>query len=364
MKDIFKDYLFQHHILVYDQAYVTKGRIHFDSLITLANKFGIRITKGAELANVQMIHDAERNLGINVPEPFYRGFPETVREMTPDQLLYDQLYHYTQTYGLGWFDEPGHSVLENYQVSYKEIKHDHMRTEFDSKMFPEATEPKDFIILNLEDSFNAFASLMKGLCSSSRPLNTDQEIILLSAYKEYGHSVIADEFKCKMTAIKLLYYTRDMIFAKSLRLPDVIKVLEHIQYTNYCQNENLNKLNLKNQDRKFITKLIDHLLNSSRPSDLVNCFEKQKIWCGLLHHIHYKPQSNNGRDFVNKIRSGVNYSVMSDFEYHMGHMNPAAAAIILAKHKGSGAVMRNLNYILSRCKNENEVEEVLSICLE
>lgn len=358
MKQEFKDYLFQHHILVYDLPYVSRGKIHFDSLIALANKFGIRITSGAELANVQMIKDAERCLGIYVPEPFYRGFPDTVREMTPDQLYYDQIYHYTQTYGLGWFENPGHSVLENYTPENEIL------LEFDSKMIPEHVEPKDFIILSEADALKELFVLLDGLCQSSRPLNVGQMDLIIEAFNEYGGEFIKKGIACKKTAVELLYTTRNMAFTKGLRLNDTIKLLEVIQNRTYDSSK-LNKLNLKNQDRKFITKVI-HTLSSKSTNwfeDIVYCYTKRKIWCGLLHHIHFKAENGNERTFVKSMRSGKNNSIESYFEKYMTDGDFGAAAKYLSNEKGNGALFRNLNYILSRCNNTREVSEVLE-CLE
>ena len=357
MKEKFKDYLFNHHVLVSENDPLVmhpESLDRYDVLITLATKFGIRIKKGVRLATLEMVRDAGRNLGINVPEPFYKGFPHTVRDMTRWQLLYDQLYHYTQTYGLGWFEDPGHSVLENDNFD--------AAAAFDT-IVEERCEPKDFIILSEDDATKELFDILSGLCKSTRPLNIDQQRIILEAYNEYGQKVIGDGFASKTTAAMFICDTRNMAFAKGLKLQDTIKVLEYIQYHEY-ENENLKKLNLKNKDRKLIIKLLDYFFDKPiTVHDCQECFEKQKIWQGLLHHLHYKPKNKTGESFVKSIREDKNCSVMSEFEYEMSHGHVVEAAKCIIKYKGQGALTRNLNYILSRCKDSKEITEVLS-CLE
>ena len=356
MKEEFRDYLFSHHILVDDEKEPITMDIAFNTIMALASMFGIRIRGcSARYASESMIHDAARNLGRYVPEPFYRGFPNTVRNMTTEQLVYDQLYHYTQTYGLGWFDESGHSVFEDIRMAtdaaYDKIASEHF-------------EPKDFKILREAEAKEELIKLLNGLTKSTRPLNPDQQVIIWHAYQEYGPVFIdKDGFASKRTAAFFICNTKDMTFAKGMHLADTIKVLEYIQYDKY-DSENLNKLNLKNQDRKLITKLLDHFFEKGITlRDIRECSEKKKIWQGLLHHIHYKPKTNKAKDFVEEIREEKNCSIMSEFEYSMSRGNVIEAAKHLAKFKGQSALVRNLNYILSRCKTEKEIVEVLS-CLE
>ena len=352
MKEVFREFLFNEHILVSDMAGI-KAEDAFCTVVSLAKKFGIRIVEGAEMANPEMIKDAAHNLGEFVPEPFYRGFPQSVRALTSEQLLFDQLYHYTQTYGIGWFDEVGHSTMEEV---------------FKRLAFNEKTEPKDFRIYNEE---RARQTLIRSVCDflkGNRPLDIDRSIVVWEAWQEYGEDILPEWIPCKQNAVMLLCKTRNIEgFGRYLKLPDVIKVLDYIQYHDYG-SENLKKLNLKNQDRKLLAKLIDSLFerfdpdNGERLRDIRECFEKRKIWCGLLHHIHYRPKNGVAERFVSMIRKGDNMSYYSDFEDMMANGATIDAAEYLKKVKGSGMLLRNLNYILSRCESDEEVEEVLS-CL-
>ena len=60
------------------------------------------------------------------------------------------------------------------------------------------------------------------------------------------------------------------------------------------------------------------------------------------------------------MRGKENHSVYSEFERAMMVRDIQSAVTCLREGKGSGALLRRLNYILSRCKNEKDVEFVLS----
>ena len=80
MKDIYKNYLFEKHILVSEQQ-ESAQEDPFAVAFAMANMLGIKITKGEKLLRRYMIKYAASRLGEKVPEPFYKGFPESVRQM-------------------------------------------------------------------------------------------------------------------------------------------------------------------------------------------------------------------------------------------------------------------------------------------
>ena len=95
LKDIFKDYLFDKSILVNDTG---KNEANaFPALYSLATRLGINVTSGHELATVEILDFASIRLGHFIPDAFYRGFPNSVRELSREQLLFDQLIHYFKT---------------------------------------------------------------------------------------------------------------------------------------------------------------------------------------------------------------------------------------------------------------------------
>ena len=352
MKTIYKDLLFRKHFLIsepFENENFSGNEVDcFNVAMTLAGKFGIRIRKNIMNASLNMIRDAERNLGINVPEPFYRNFPYSVRSMTADQLYYDQLLHYTQTYGLGWWDDPGHSMME---------AQEHI---FVRRAFNEHNPPKDFKILSEREAIEVVKDYVKDILSINRPLMVSDCQIIMEAWKDFKpEEILPDNIPCKNTVIQLLYYFKNTIFCKYLKLSDTIKLLEHIQYYQYS-SENVRKLNLRNQDRKLLTKVIETFEGLDNRCNFMECFEKRKIWCGLLHHIHYRANTSAMTGFIRDIREGKNFSIYHNFEGFMRRGEYGAAARELAQFKGKSDLVRHLNYILSRCESDKEVEEVLS----
>ena len=95
MKEIYKDYLFEKHILVSEG--MAEEKHVFETLFAMAHFFGVKITKGRELVRCEMVKELSKRFGENVPEPFYRGFPQSVRDLSAEELLFDQLIHYFNT---------------------------------------------------------------------------------------------------------------------------------------------------------------------------------------------------------------------------------------------------------------------------
>lgn len=339
MNRIYKDFLFDKHILV-GKHKVEDEEIKFATFFSLLRLYGIRITKGEEYLSQEMILYTAEMLGKNVSMPFYKGFPKTVRSLSRRKLLFDQLFAYARTYGVGHFmGKEVHSVFED---------------EFKTKSMNEATEIRDFIIISEEEANEMLCETAREFLLSTRPLSTSNYEVVKNVILDLDPKIT--EIASKNTAVKLLRDTRDMRFANHLYLSDVIRFLDELTHYEYDKAP-MNKLNLKNQDRKFITALIDRLFFLDK-YDIRTCFEKKKIWNGLLHHIHFKPKTEKEREFVNAIRSDKNLSVNSEFEKLMEEGNVGGAVDCLKKNKGASALLRNMNYILSRCNSPKEVEYV------
>lgn len=342
MKNIYREYLFTKNLLVAHS--IKPSKTAFQTLFSMASLFGVKITKGQAYASLNHVEFLEVMLGHKVPDPFYKGFPQTVRELTKEELLFDQLLSYFKTYDLNDFSTAQHSVMEE---------------NFNRIAFKEKTNLKTFEILSISQAEEVLLSSIKDLLSSSRPLSYDNYQLVLNYIKDYNFTV--QSCNSKNTAIRLLIDTRDVQFANFLDLSDIIKVVEEIDYYEYY-SLGLKSLNLVNQDRKFITKLLDKKLGEKN-IDLINCYEKQADWCGLLHHIHYKPKSENGESFVKAMRSGNNLSAYSLFEKALKEGDINTAVEILKKYKGAGAVLRNLNYLVSRCSSSEQINFVLQNAL-
>ena len=338
MKNLYQDFLFQKHILV-SEGPVDPNEI-FPTLYSMASLFHIRILSGEKLARPYMIRYCARNLGEDVPDPFYRGFPESVLTLTPDQRLIDQLIHYTITYGWGLFDTAGHSVMEEIRP----------RTDF-----KEETEVKEFTIVPASEAMEILQESVSDLLAGSRPLSDSQYRLVLSYIKDFGYEI--PHCGSKNTAIRLLLDTRDLQYASLLWMSDVIKLTDEL-IEKYYPGMTLRKLNLKNQDRKFLTGVINALFTSEK-CNIRDCFEKKALWSGLLHHIHYQPVDEISARFTAAMRGPENQSVLSGFERAMAARDIQAAVSVLKRGKGSAALLRNLNYIVSRCANDEEVQFVI-----
>ena len=124
MKEIYKDYLFEKHILVSDGE--TEEKHVFETLFAMAHFFGVKITKGRELVHCGMVKELSKRFGENVPKPFYRGFPQSVRNLSTEELLFDQLAHYLIRTGLAILKSRGSLCLKkilNVQLFRKRQKY-------------------------------------------------------------------------------------------------------------------------------------------------------------------------------------------------------------------------------------------------
>lgn len=338
MKKIYIDYLFEKHLMVSEGE---ESKNPLETLFALANLFNIRIVKGDKLVRDYMIRVAADQLGENVPEPFYRGFPQSVRQLTSDQLLFDQMIHYITTYGLGNFSEAGHSLFEE---------------QFERTAFKEGADIKEFTIVTKEEAEAILSESVNNLLAGTRPLSDEQYELVKTYIIDYGFN--AEYIASKNTCVRLLMDTHILAIADYMVLSDVIRLVDEINYREYA-NTNLKKLNLKNQTRKFITQVINRMFETGRV-DIRSCFEKKKLWNGLLHHIHYKAVSEEAQKFVDAMRGKVNDSVYSEFERHMTAKNIRAAIDTLKSGKGSAAVIRKLNYMISRCGSLEDMQYICS----
>ncbi|MBR6224069.1 MAG: TerD family protein [Lachnospiraceae bacterium] len=340
MKNIYRNYLFDKHLFV-SEGDQKENENAFEVAFALANLFNIKIVKGEKLLKNYMIKLASKCLGEDVPDPFYKGFPDSVRELSADQLLFDQLVHYTVTYGFGNFSEAGHSLFEE---------------KFERAAFKENADIKTFSVITEEEAVLVLSDVVNDLLAGTRPLSDTQYELVKSYIMDYNF--VIEDVASKNTCIRLFLDTRNMIFTDFMSLSDVIRLVDELNYQAY-ENKDIKKLNLKNQDRKFITLVIDNLIASGR-CDIRNCYEKKKYWNGLLHHIHYKAKSIEAEKFLSAMRGEENLSVYSEFEKAMAAKNIKAAVDALKSGKGSAAVLRNMNYIISRCESISDMEYILS----
>lgn len=333
MKEIYKDYLFEKHILVSEGA--TKENNVVEILFALAHFFGVKITENEKLVRFEMIDELSKRFGETIPEPFYKGFPQSVRALSAEELVFDQLLHYFATYGIGDFEEPGHSVFEK---------------DFERTAFRENTETQEFMIQTEEEAEDTIRIIVNKLLSGSRSLSERQYALSLAFILDHDGDI--PDIASKNTLVRILIDTKKISLVDRLNLSDIMKVVDELNYRKY-KNDNPKKLNLKNQDRKFLTVVLDRMFMDGR-CDIRTCYEKKQLWNVFLHHIHYQPKNEAAEVFVHAMREKGNESVYSEFEKLMRENRRQEAAELLWEKKGTSALLRNIDYIISRMDKEEE----------
>lgn len=355
MKNIYIDYLFPKHILVADEEPANQ----VETAIALASIFNIKIEKGFDLLNPKHLDICNKKFITRIKHmntSFYAGFPETVWQLSEDQLMLDQMFAYYRTYGTGDFSGGVRSIFE---------------PEFERRIFSEECDITSFEVVTEEKAKELVKEMVQNLLQSTRPINDAQYDLVKTYIIDAWHKempMVHPGSTSVNTSIRLAYDLRNDLpgYYGGLKLPDVIKLVEYINYDVYGKTH-INKLNLKNKDRKFITLIIRKLIDLDFGNEnLVNaCFEKRKAWKGLLHHIHFNPKSDDEKAFVEIIRYGKkNRSVYSKVDALMKKGMAVEAVKELWAVKGPNAVLRNLDYFLSRCGyNFAEINDIFSLNL-
>ena len=297
ISDYFKTYLFTKHLFISDSGLESSEAA--EVLSSLSRLFHIRVTEGGMMADVSMIRLASSELG---------------------------------------------------SQAHPDVKERSARL-----AFREDSEVKEFRIINSIEAHALLTQAADDLLQSSRPLSESQYQLVLHAVTDL-HFVPAC-CHCKSTAYRLLLDTFDLSFSRYFSLPDVLKFAEYLCYRQYGIEDG-RKLRLSRRYRKLIIRILDRKLSTGEP-DLAACCERQKIWCGLLHCLHYQPSTEAGRRFVKAMREGPNLSVYSRFEAALKMEDIKEAVGILIEGKGVGTVLRHATYLLSRCHNPEEIDYVI-----
>ncbi|MBR6365188.1 MAG: hypothetical protein IKS10_03685 [Lachnospiraceae bacterium] len=352
MNEKFKIALFRKNILTYPDD--SKGENWFEVLYALGELLNLRIVSGDKTKLTQdVLAFAQSSVGIYVAPAFYKRFPWSVRELNQKELLFDQLNHYATTYGTGDFSTPGHSIFEQ---------------EYERAPFNEKIKPKKFRLMSESEGAKIVLADAEAMLKQTRPLSDTDFDILKAAICDYGLN--AKTVASKNTAIRLMLAFRMTRYVGMLNLSDILKVVDELMYVWYpgpyvqAQSKGKNpltNLHLRNQDRKWITALIDRKFEQGGPTlNVTECFERKALWAGLLHHLHYKPKNSTARAFVNAMRGNKNYSTYAAMEEALKKNGATTALEVLRHGKGSGSVLRSMNYLLSRCKSDAEIDRVLS----
>ena len=336
MRDLFHDFLFSKGLLVGTGEEAQAPVV----LASLAKLFNIRVTSHPGWASLSMVQVAGRNLGVDVPKPFYRSFPQSVRGLSLDQVVLDRLLHYARTYGQGDFSQAGHALFEEEVVR---------------GCFSEQSPLRDFAIISEEEAQERLEEAVGSLLASTRPLNDVQYGVVRAFIEDYGYE--ASACASKDTACRLLLDLRDVWYARFLKLSDVIRLVERLQFQSY-EGADIRKLNLRNRDRKLLVAVLDRIFERGEV-DLRTCLEKRKQWKGLLHHLHYRPAGAQAERFAHAVRNNDARSAYADFERLLAQGQVLEALELLREEKGAGAVLRQLDYLLSKCDSAASVDRVL-----
>ena len=340
MRDVLCDFLF------FKGYFVGQGEQRHApaTLVALAKLFNIRIVKNPGWASPSMIRVAKRSLGMDVPAPFYRGFPNSVLSLSMEQIIADRLLHYLRTYGMGDFSQPRYSLFEDEVVR---------------ECFDEKTEVREISIIGEAEAVELLGNIVDSLLASTRPLNDVHYALVRALIQEYDYNVA--ECRCKDTICRLLLDERDPSYAQLLKLSDVIRLVEWLQLLSY-DGASIKKLNLRNRDRKLITAVLDHIFQegNERSIDQRTCLEKRRQWKGLLHHLHYRPINHVAERFMHAVRNNDERSVYSEFELALREIRTQDAVDTLRNNKGTGAVFRRLDYILSSSWPFGDLDYVLN----
>ena len=336
MERLYQDYLFSQGLFVSEQG---PSDLAGETVLSLAKLFNIKVVEPPEWACLDMVRVAQRNLGRNVPEPFYRGFPQSVQSLSIQQRLVDQFLHYARTYGFGDFSEAGHSIFEE---------------EFSRSCFSEKVPVRVYRIIDVSAASQLIERHAHQLLAGSRQLSEGDYALVLQCVRD---GLAVDACGSKDTATKLLMDTKDLAFTSFLQLSDVIRLVEHLQFSHYGSTD-IKRLNFSNQDRKLVRKVIDRFFERGA-CDVERCYEMRRAWVGLLHHVHYRPINQKASDFVTNLRDKRGRSAYSAFEAHMGRGEVKEALCALEQSKGASDVLRHLNYLLSRCTTEDQAQFVL-----
>ena len=349
MDRIYIDYLYTQNILVGSEPKDEKSVEAFNVMYSLANIYAIKVTSGVKYLNEKVLKFIDEKIPFRAPSSFYLGFPESVRSLSGKQLVYDQLINYFRTYALNDFSTPVTSVFEE---------------TFDRKAFKGKGEIKRFTCVSEEEAALLIDKAVRNLALSTRELSSSNYELI----KHYANiNGINFTIAGRNTLIKLICDLKNSAYFSMLRLSEVIKVVEYVgnDYVfSSVFNKPAKKIRLKSANRRFVTKILDAIFYDVDNVDTTSCFEKQAVWCGLLHQLHYEPKNSIAKKFVQEIRSGKNNSAYSRFEKLMAQGKVYEAAVTLKNEKGSGTLLRNIDYILSRVPSGDKQNETVEKILE
>mgnify|MGYP003307170624 CR=1 FL=1 len=181
---MYKDYLFSKNVLVREGKEDVSLEENFAALYAIANKYNIRVRKGDRLATLEVLKYLESQIPGKVTLPFYRGFPESVKKLSPTELLFDQLFHYWQTYGQDNFEgDAGHSLFEE---------------NFTRTAFKEATTIKEFVIVDTAGRLAIDEAMMVEITEIKAAVNPSETLFVVDSMTGQDAVNTAKEFNDRL----------------------------------------------------------------------------------------------------------------------------------------------------------------------
>lgn len=292
----------------------------------------IKVEKGEELLTEENVYEVSQMMGYDVvSEPFYRGFPKSVKKYN-DELWIDQILHY-------W------GIIDN---SIFETEEDVMRT-----VFAEHCSTKVFEVLDEVDAFNKINEIFKAYSGSTREWPADVEEFMLEQITLLNNEYNCDKFsiagaKNAVVAQFKLYEAGEKATI-SYSLKDIIKLVERYQSMKIkevlvpggIKRDYSLRLTIPSKDRKILVKMIKNC--EINCMDLIPCFEKREDWKHLLHALHY---------YDKRLQPlyGKNMSKSSQFENLMSKGEVVKAAETLEPNE----IIRHLKYLVSRLQESEK----------
>ena len=340
MHKIFHKLFFSNSILIENG----EGWDTFDSRFILANRFNIRITEGKRYINENIVAFVCEMMA----EEQLKGTRDI--QLQADKFSTSVLPHN----GTAKEDECGDdNTTDDAVTSFIDEIHE--------SALNKNAGVKNFVIISEEEAEARLREKVEELLNDGREYNKFKYAVLKEYVTEYGNGI--DCRVDKDTVIKLLIETRNVAFAKFLKLGDVV---EFVYKLNAAVNPDCHMrthLNFTNRDRKFITAVINCTLEDLDQifGAFKSCNSNQKKWQIILRNIHYKPVLVRERLFFKYIHLKHNTRTYSRLEENMQNKDYYMAAMTLYVCGGSDALEKNLNYIVSRCENEEEIFAVVNV---
>lgn len=299
--------------------------------VELLNKFGVVVDK-PWLLTADIVKLFAEQFHETIPASFYKN-PQDTKYFTCDELLIEQLVSYIRVAveGTDSFDPE----------TFK-------RVEIFNKVLPTYEEGKDFVyrtytFLDTKEAvIAALGEISKNLASYTRPWSIDELADYITIYNNFT-DICEVNLSCKDNAIYLIneyYGNRDLekalIFAPLLDKKDVVKLS------------------------------VNFIGNTSKISYTA---DQSALLAQLARKAKNCPMSKKQAKYFNAMVKNVGLKVMATASNNSNPMRIAkkfidAEKVVLAAEtlaKSGSILERNLVYLLSRAKDESEVEAILDL---